>query len=427
MIPLYDHQKKIIADDPKWKGLWQGTGSAKTRTSLELAQGKTLVIVLKTQRDEQKFENENKRFGINKDITVLSKEDFKKLHRTLPRFDTVIVDEAHKFFSGVHTKEVTRRGVKYPQTSQLFDALKWYLETHKPDRYYPLTATPASETKPLNVYAMATLFGAKWSYLDFRNKYYTERKKGFASIWFPKKTEELQQKRLEIIKRYGYTGSLSDYFDVPPQTHLVHYVSLTTSQKQAIKDHVTSEADPMARRAKQRAIENGILYTYETVKINEREEELRKKTLHFNNEKIEYILERAEEFDKMLVFANWKGQVYAIADALKQGGYNVYTITGETKNRKEILETIDNVDKCIVVVQSSISAGWEFKTCDCVIYASYSPAVVDKIQGDGRVLRADALKKNLYISLVVKEKGSMDEQAYKTINSGVDFNEKIYE
>jgi hypothetical protein len=86
---LFDHQKRIIDDDPKKTGLFLGTGSAKTRTALELARGKTLVICPKTQKEDQNWERENEKWGCGVDLTVISKETFRRDEHILGRFDTV--------------------------------------------------------------------------------------------------------------------------------------------------------------------------------------------------------------------------------------------------------------------------------------------------------------------------------------------------
>ena len=108
MIPLYDHQKRIIDEDRKWAGLFLGTGSSKSRTALELATGTTLIIVPKDLRLEKKFEKECATFGIVKDITVLSKEEFRRDWQKLPYFETVIADECFP----ANTKVLTPNGYK---------------------------------------------------------------------------------------------------------------------------------------------------------------------------------------------------------------------------------------------------------------------------------------------------------------------------
>lgn len=419
--PLYDHQKKIIADPRMWFGIFTGTGSAKTRTGLELAEGRTLVIVPKQQREDKTWQDNASKFGIFKDITVISKEEFRRDWETLRRFDTVIVDECHHML-GVLPDTRQRNKILIPKTSQLFEGLSEYIKGLPPKRFYLLSATPA--TKPMHVYALGTLLGKRWDFISFREKYYTAVKMGaYRNIWIPKKDKALKERLVELIKELGYTGGLSDFFDVPPQTHIVKHFGLTEAQKGALKALKDEEADPMAVRAYTRAIENGVRYGAELIVSGAKSDRMQKKTFHYGSEKIEYILEKVAEFPKMLIFAAYIGQIDAICDALTKEGYPVTRVTGATKDRANVFKLADAAERAVVVVQAGISEGYELKSVPVVIYASLSNKVRDKVQGDGRVLRGDALKKNLYITLVVK--GGLDEQCYNTITSGVDFNEKV--
>lgn len=423
MIELYDHQRKIIEQDPKWCGLFLGTGGGKTRIALELAYRKTLVVTLKTLRDDETWPKNAEEFGIIVNMKVISKEEFRRDHKILGYYDTVIFDEGH-WSCGVRPKPKTKKGQEIIDTSQLYAAAVWYLQKHRPERFYFLSATPAS--KPMNVWAIASMFGCKWDFSQFRDKYYFKRGTGWQALYLPRKVENLNEKLIEILKRFGHTGKLEDWFDVPPQIDKTVYFELTTEQKRAMREIADMEADPMVKRAKMRTIENGVLYTYATERITPREERLVSATEFFPSEKIDYIIERAQEFKKILIFATYTGQVEAIAKALKKEGHeNVVTLTGKTKDRGDLIKNARAAEKCIVIAQSSISAGYELPDFPCVIFASLSNKYLDYEQGRGRVLRANALKKNLYIHLVVK--GGADEQCYKTIKSGQDFQEKLYE
>lgn len=125
----------------------------------------------------------------------------------------------------------------------------------------------------------------------------------------------------------------------------------------------------------------------------------------------------------MLIFADYLGQVDAIKRALEAEGHFVLTLTGETKDRKSVMEVAEAYDQCIVIASSRISAGYEFKTCPVVIFASKSTRYRNFEQGIGRVQRSDAIKVNLYINLITK--GGMDEACHDTIISGQDFQEKV--
>lgn len=420
MIPeLYEHQKRIISENKLKCGLFLGTGGAKTRTALEMAEGRILVICPKQQRDDKTWQINAEQFDIIVNMEVISKEDFRRDWETLEQYDTVIVDECHTLL-GVTADTRQRNHTQVPKTSQLFEALLNYLNKYPPKRFYLLSATPVS--KPMNLWAIAVLMGHRWNFFSFRARFYTEIRMGQRRIWLPKKDKATKDKLAELVKQFGYVGGLNDFFDVPEQTHKTVYIELSNEQTEALRELSFSEADPLVRRARQRTIENGVLYGSEVEQISEKVDKMVKKTVIFPSKKIDYILERAIEFPKLLIFANYKAQIKEIAKALRNEGYSVSELTGETKDRT-FIRTVDKSDEPhIIIAQSGISAGYELPTFPCVIYASKSWQFVHYEQSLGRVLRSNHLKKNLYIHLVVN---GADSDCHEAILSGVDFQERL--
>jgi len=418
--PLYDHQTKIINENKLKCGLFLGTGASKTRTALELAEGNTLVICPKQQREDKTWERENEKWETGVDLKVISKEDIRKMWDDLPHFQTVIIDECHNNL-GVMPAFVQRKRVEYPKTSQIFEATRNFLTKHDPKRLYLLSATPVP--KPLAMWGIGILMGQKWDFAAFRSVYYVEIRIGaYRRIWIPKKDEATKQRLANLVQKFGYTGCLNDFFDVPAQTHKTVQIELSGEQKKAITEITFSEADPLVRRAKLRTIENGVLYGKKIEELEGKIDQMTNYTTIFKSKKIDYILERAQEFPKMLVFANYTAQIEEIAKALRKEGYNVSVLNGKTKDRTFIKRVDDSPEPHIIVAQCQISSGYELPTFTCVIYASKSFRFVDYEQSIGRVLRAGKLKKNLYIHLVVE---GCDKDCHETILSGQDFQEKL--
>jgi superfamily II DNA or RNA helicase len=417
--PFYEHQKKIIMEDKKKCGLFLGTGASKTRIALELAEGPTLVICPKQQREDKLWQRENDKWRTNRILFVISKEDLRKDWNNLPAFTTVIIDECHNNL-GVMPAYVQRHGVQRPKSSQIFEATQSFLKKHPPKRLYLLSATPVP--KPMSLWAIGILFGQNWDFNEFRETYYIEIRMGFRRVWIPKKTEYIKQRMANLVQKLGYTGGLNDFFDVPEQNHKVVEIELTGEQNRAIKELMLAEADPLVRRARLRTIENGVLYGKKIELIDGRIDRMSNKTTIYKSNKIDYILERAIEFPKLLIFANYIAQILEIEKALKAEGYNVSTLTGATKDRTFIKKVNDSPEPHIIIAQSSISSGYELPSFPCVIYASKSWRFVDYEQSLGRVLRANHLKKNLYIHLVV---AGCDKDCHDTIMSGQDFQEKL--
>ncbi len=112
--PLYEHQKKIINEDKKKIGLFMGTGSAKTRTAEEMAEGSVLVICPKQQRDDETWQNNAEKFDLVLNMKVMSKEDMRRDWESLPSFDTVIIDECHTVL-GVTADTRQRNKIQIPK------------------------------------------------------------------------------------------------------------------------------------------------------------------------------------------------------------------------------------------------------------------------------------------------------------------------
>lgn len=181
MIPkLYEHQEVIIKANKLKCGLFLGTGASKTRTALEMAEGKTLVICPKQQRDDETWEHENKKWATKVNLTVVSKEDIRKLWDELPKYQTVIIDECHNNLGVTPDFKMVNRE-QVPKTSQIYEATINYVAKHNPKRLYLLSATPVP--KPMCMWGIGQLFGQTWDYAAFRSAFYIEvRKIGRAHV-----------------------------------------------------------------------------------------------------------------------------------------------------------------------------------------------------------------------------------------------------
>jgi len=408
-MKLYKHQQDILDADPKKCGLFLGTGSGKSLTALHLAKGKTLVICPKTTAEDGTWTKN----GIG-NVTVISKETFRRDWESLPYFDTVIIDEAHTVcgispvFKWVNKKPV-------PKTSQLFDACYQFIQKTNPERLYLLTATPVRN--PLAVFALMVLLGKKTldSFESFRRTFYVPVNMNHREIYIAKKDEESQNKLGKLVQSMGYTGRLSDFADVPEQTHRVVNVPLTKEQQVKLKELPLEFPDPLVLVGKKHQVEQGVL------KGNEFEDSITLPT-----GKLEAIEDLYEEFGKVLVFAKYTEQIEQIQkyfwgkDLLTS---SVFVLDGNTKDRGELIRQADESSKCIVVAQASVSAGYELPSFRCTIYASQSYSYVDLAQSWGRTLRINNLQKNLYVYLL---SGDVDRAVYKALENKGDFQEATY-
>ena len=412
-LKLFEHQRKMIEADPKRCGLFIGTGSGKTITALMLAEGKTLVVTTKTIRDDETWQKNLAKLDKHRitSLKVISKEEARRDIHMYPYFESLILDESHTV-CGLNPQIVYKNKKGVPKMSQVFNAVWGYVKSQKPRRLYLLSATPIRT--PMAVLAHAWLLGKDWDFLKFRETFYFRLPMHGREIWSPKVTTVLKERLGKAVQGLGYVGRLSEYLDVPDQTYKTMYVELTTEQKKRLKEIKVEFPDPLVQLGKRNQIENGVLHGD---RFNKEES--------FDNEKIEKIKELALEFDKMVIFAKYVAQVKNIVSSLKKEGYYVLELTGDSKDRNEILTNANNTSKCIIVISSQISAGYELPDFPVMVFASMSFSVVDRTQGEGRILRANFLKKNIFITLVTKG-GTVDEAIYKSIENKQDFSEAIF-
>jgi len=261
------------------------------------------------------------------------------------------------------------------------------------------------------VYGLARLLGRKWNFYEYRDVFYISIRKGFREFFMPRTDEKVKDRLGKIVRSLGYTGRLEDYFDVPEQVFKDIFVQPTKEQKDRLKELTIEYPDPLVRTGKSHQVENGVL------KGNEFEP-----SQIIKDNKIDVLKDLALEFPKLVIFARYTEQIEKIKASLPE--YNVITLQGNTKNRGEVIENADKAPSCIIIIQSQISAGFQLPTFPVMVFASMDYSIVNYTQGIGRILRADALKKNLYIHLVTK--GGVDEAVYKSIKNKETFSEKIY-
>lgn len=414
MKTLYKHQLDIIAEDEEKVGLFLGCGTGKTLTALHLAEGKVLVVAPKTTVQDTTWE---KNLYLANDfnqirplsITTISKETFRRDHRKLPKFDTVIFDEAHTI-AGLNPDTRQRNRQEIPRASQLFEAVQEYLERTNPKRVYTVTATPTRS--PMCVLALAWILGREWDFYDFRSAFYVPIKMGYRKIWMPRKDNESKERLGRAVQKLGYTGRMSDYFDVPDQTFVVKQIPLTTSQEKMLKELPLEYPDPLVLTGKKHQVEQGVLAGTHFCDSQV-----------FDTGKLEAISDLCDEYPKVLIFAKYTEQIHLIEKYLKKRKLSVHLLTGQTKDKGAIIKQAEESESCVVIAQASISAGYELPSFRCTIYASQSYSYVDKEQSEWRTLRSNNLAKNLYVYLI---SGQVDNAVYKTLQNKEDFHEAIF-
>lgn len=398
-MELYAHQKKLLKENPaKWLMAW-GTGSGKTRTAIELSKvNAKLTLVICPKSMVETWIKEIKMWGGDKNTAVVSKENFKKLYRKMPKFDCLIVDEAHYFSN---------------YKSQLTKSIYDYIKKHNPSYIYLLTATPYLST-PFNIYSLAKILGRNWDWFKFKTHFFYDVKMGRRLI--PVIRKNIESDIAGLVNKLGSTVKLEDCFDVPEQIFQQEYFETTKEQKHAID--ILDEVVPIVRWTKIHQILGGTMKGDQFSSARE-----------YDCEKTKRLLDLVGEHKYLAVICRYTAEINYLYEKIKEKypGKQIFRITGETSStRHEIVENINRLDDAVVLINAACSEGYGLPMVPLMVFYSYDFSLKNYIQMIGRIQRANNIKKNVYLSLIVK--GTIDEDIYKkVVIEKQDFQIAIYE
>lgn len=410
-MQLYLHQQKVLDENkPKWL-LAMDMGTGKSLTAIELAKKNNcqtvLLICPKSLKEKWKRDLEL-HFKKNISYLILSKEEFSKQWKSLPMYTAVIVDEAH-FFSGM--------------TSKMSKNLTLYLKTHKPNFIWLLTATPYMST-PWNIYVLARHLGKEWSYITFRDKFFTTKmifagrdpRTGKAKMReVPQIKEGIEEEIALLVNKIGTTIRIDECADVPEQVFENEYFKLNPKQIAVKKQVLLEESNPIVLFTKYHQIECG------TLKGNDYVEDV-----FFDTDKDDRILDIVANNKKVAVVCRYNLQIKKLAEKLKDK--KVFQITGEVKNRDGVVQQVEASDECVVLINASCSEGYELPSVGVIVFASLSFSYKDYKQICGRFLRINKLKKNVYIHLITtsEEGETVDQAVFEAVMKKQDFSIEIF-
>ena len=398
-MKLYKHQQKLIDEAPDKHLLAWGCGSGKTLATIKLCHSYTTLVICPKSIKEQWIEEFGK-FDTLAGNLILTKEEFKKQAPTLEKYSAIIVDEAHFFFGMTG----------FRKKSQMLKSLLAYIKKHNPKKVYLATATPYMST-PYNIYAACEILGDPPNFKIFKDHFFNMVNMG-RRFPVPVVKKGIEKDIASLVSKLGSTVALEDCFDVPEQTFLTEYFDLSPEQKRAIKG---LEDEGIARWTKTHQICGGTLksdgYT---------------KDQSFKSEKMDRILQLAEEHDKLIIICRYNYEHIFIKRNIisRTTRRHISIIQGKTVDRHRVIKEAEESVQKIVIINAACSEGYELPSFPVMVYYSYDFSLKNYIQMNGRILRANKLKKNVYISLVVKD--SIDSDVYKCIMNKRDFDLAIY-
>jgi len=410
---LYQHQSDLVDLNPKKHLLAWETGTGKTLAAIELAKKNaiedTLVVVPKSlfeQWEEQISQAVIEKMQSTESLEdlqgmmfgIITKENFRRDWKVLPKRNCLIIDEAH-YFSGIK--------------SAMHKSLINYIKKHDPQYIYLLTATPYLST-PFNIYCLARILGVNWNYQSFKRNFFNDIRMGSRIIPVIKKN--IEPKIAKLVNTLGNTVALQDCVDVPEQTFQTETFSLTKEQEKAIKEVEEAETNHIVKWTKIHQICGG------TIKGDGYTD-----TKYFSSDKLGRLKDICSEHKKVVVVCRYNAEVEMIAKeleiSLKRKGY-IATITGKTINKNEVIKASNKMNSCIIIANAACCEGYELPTFDLMVFYSYDFSLKNYIQMKGRIQRITNPKKNVYLSLITKD--TIDEDVYKTIQKKKSFDLAIY-
>jgi hypothetical protein len=398
-MQLYKHQQEIVDKAPdKWLLAWE-VGTGKTFAALSLIKYKALVIVPKSIKKQWEENTDH-------DIVVYTKEEFKRDHLKLPKYNSIICDEAHNF-SGMQGKR---------KMSGMLKSLLAYIKKYDPEQIYLLTGTPYLSS-PLNIYALAEILGKKWDFTKYKETFFQMVNMGRRfpvpvarkSLQWGDKWLTIEECMAKLVNRLGNTVRMDQCIDVPEQIFQVEYFDLTKEQRTAIES--IDSVNPIVKWTKTHQICGGTLKGDGYIESQE-----------FKSEKMARVIELVKEHKKLIIICRYNHEIETIKNKLKA---NIFIINGETSNRHETINNAENAKECVVIINASCSEGYELPSFPIMVFYSYSFSLKDYIQMKGRIQRISNIKKNVYLSLVVKN--SIDNDVYKSIQNKTNFDIEIYD
>lgn len=416
MLVLYKHQKEILERNPKRHLIAFDRGTGKTLTGLLLACknetatfGKlTYIIVPKKVKSKWQGDINNFIDQINKyiepenkmradSLVVMTKEEFKKNARTLPKPNAIIGDEFH-YFAGLK--------------SQLSKSFQWFIRHHNVEYLWLMTATPYLST-PWNIYTLARCLGYEINYTKWLREFFKPKYLGIKIVYVPDETKYgLLQ---EYVREIGTIVGIEEVVeDIPEQKDEFINVYLSDAQKEELLN--VDLSNPLTGFGQKHQIENGIK------KGNEYE-----KDKEIEDYKTIFLLDLKAQNKKVAVFARYTLQIEKYKKLFEGKGYKTLILSGKTKDAGEVIKEAVDSDDVVLIIQSQCSEGYELPNFDLCIFASLSFSYKDYIQAKGRFLRINKLKENRFIHLTTTDKKkTVDMAVLDAIQRKQDFDIGLY-
>lgn len=400
-MKLLPHQQRVLKEISDRWGIWHDVGLGKTTTAVSLIfdrltpNERALVVTTKSLVHNWQREIRVLSTGITNipSINVVTKEQLRKDHKKLGKFDAVIFDEAHY--------------AAY-MTSQIHKAFAWYLGTHKPRCIWLLTATPIL-SNVMSVWGLSRLLGRPLgSYQRFRAKYFYEISMNGRSV--PVQKKGIERQIANDLRLIGDVVSKEDVTTEHESIHEVEYFELNDKQKEEIRDldNDPTTATPIVYHTKSLQIANG------TLKKGQR-------YIEIPCAKMDRVLELVDQNPSCVIVARQTAELHLLHAKIP----NSFIYNGETpkEDRDAIIEKVNNGEG-VLLLQCDTAVGFNLPNIRTIIYYSHSWSYVSYYQSLGRNGGLRQKGTNTYVHLVTEN--TVDESVWECLQGKRDFDVALY-
>ena len=290
----------------------------------------------------------------------------------------------------------------------MFKSLVYYIKVHRPEYIYLLTATPYLST-PFNIWALGNILGLNWNWWRFKQKFFYDVRMGARTI--PMVRANIEPEIAALVNQLGNTVRMDECVDIPEQVFETEYFDLTTEQKKAI-DNLT-DIQAIVRWTKIHQICGGSLKGDGYVP-----------DAQYKSEKLARAIDLAREHKKIIFVCRYNIEIKMLYDSISKFK-QVKIINGDTKDKHSVVNSCNSEEDIAVLINASCSEGYELPSFPLLVFYSYSFSLKDYLQIIGRIQRINNIKKNVYLSLIVKD--TIDADVYKCIQKKQDFDIAIYD
>jgi len=199
------------------------------------------------------------------------------------------------------------------------------------------------------------------------------------------------------LKSLGETLSVDEVFDLPDTMTIPIYFNETKEQTKLKNDN--QDIHPLARFSALHQIEAGL------------------------GEKDEWLKDLCEKNKKVMIVCRYRDQITRLAGMLKK--HNPIVLEGATKNKKQTIETAEQSDQCVFIINGAIAEGWGVPSFTITVFASLDWSYIKYFQMSQRNKGPKQPRKT--VDYILLTKGGVDEDVWKCLRDKKSFNVKLYE